>query len=140
MAYTYSFEKLEVWMLGRELTSHIYRLSAKWPDSEKFGLVSQIRRASVSICSNLAEGASKPSFKEKAHFTQIAYNSLMEVLNDIIIARDLEFIENIQLPVTREKIESLGNKLNAYRNYQLNQHRKSLRKSKGKPSDKQINE
>ena len=54
--YIYSFEKLEVWNESKEFTKSIFTLSSNFPDSEKFGLVSQLRRASVSICSNIAEG------------------------------------------------------------------------------------
>ena len=57
--YIYSFEKLEVWNEAKEFAKSIYFLTSKFPDSEKFGLVSQLRKASVSICSNVAEGSAR---------------------------------------------------------------------------------
>jgi len=77
--YTYSFEKLEVWKLARELVKEIYRLTEKFPSEEKFGLIGQLRRASVSVSSNLAEGSSRKSAKEQAHFTH-------HILHDFIQA------------------------------------------------------
>jgi len=81
MKYNYSFEKIEVWQLAKQLTVIIYKLTTNFPDEEKFGLTSQLRRASVSVPSNIAEGNSKSSLKEKAYFTEIAFSSLMEVRN-----------------------------------------------------------
>lgn len=75
----YSFEKLDVWKKARILTGTIYKISAKFPPEERFGLTSQIRRASVSVCSNLAEGSGRVSGKEQARFTEIAYSSLLEL-------------------------------------------------------------
>ena len=66
--YIYSFEKLEVWQLSKEFVKDIYRLTEKFPSEEKFGLTGQLRRASVSVSSNLAEGSSRKSAKEQAHW------------------------------------------------------------------------
>ena len=90
--HQFSFENLEVWQLSRKLVSKIYSLTKSWPASEKFGLTNQIRRAVISISSNLAEGTSRKSSKDQAHFTQMAYSSLMEVTNQLILARDLKYI------------------------------------------------
>lgn len=79
--YTYSFEKLEVWKEAIQFTVLIYELTKKFPDTEKFGLISQLRRASVSISSNIAEGTSRKTNKDKAHFMTIAFSSATEVLN-----------------------------------------------------------
>ena len=117
--YTYSFEKLEVWKLSRELASTIYNVTKEFPSEEKYGLVTQMRRCSVSISSNLAEGSSRKSMKDQAHFTQIAYGSLMELLNQLIISADLGFMTEAQLFEIRPAIEEIGNKLNAFRNSQL---------------------
>jgi four helix bundle protein len=82
--YLYSFEKLEVWKESIKLIKSIYDLTKDFPESEKFGLVNQLRRASVSIASNLAEGTSRSTNKDKAHFTTMAFSSLMEVLKSRI--------------------------------------------------------
>ncbi|WGK63984.1 four helix bundle protein [Croceiramulus getboli] len=81
MAYEFSFEKLEVWSDAKDLVKQIYTQTKKFPDDEKFSLTSQLRRAAVSVGSNLAEGTSRRSKKDQAHFSNLAYSSLMEVLN-----------------------------------------------------------
>ena len=125
--YIYSFEKLEVWNESKEFTKSIYTLTSKFPDSEKFGLVSQLRRASVSICSNIAEGSARKSFKDKAHFTTMAFSSTVEVLNQLILSFELDFIKEKDYLKLRLDIESITNKLNGLRNYQVD---KSLEISK----------
>ena len=127
----YSFEKLDVWKLSRKLNKNIYQISEKFPDSEKFGLTSQIRRASVSISSNIAEGGSRKSGIEQARFTEFAFGSLMEVLNQLILANDLEFINEQILNNERLLIEEIGNKLNKLKEAQLRKGRNA--------SNKQIN-
>ena len=71
--FEYSFEKLEVWKESIKLVKLIYSITNQFPLEEKFGLVSQFRRASISISSNLAEGTSRITNKDKAHFTIISY-------------------------------------------------------------------
>ena len=115
----FSFEKLDVWKLGRQLTLDIYRISNTFPDEERFGLTSQIRRAAVSITSNIAEGTSRNTGKEQARYTEISYGSLIEVLNQMIIAYDLKYITEDQLNSMRPLIEELANKLNSFRKFQL---------------------
>lgn len=102
--YIYSFEKLEVWKLAKDLCVHIYKLTSQFPPEEKFGLVSQMRRASVSIASNIAEGSSRISKKEQSHFYTIAYSSAIELLNQLIISHALTFIDDDQLIQSRLKI------------------------------------
>lgn len=81
MLYKFSFEKLTVWIDSKELVKLIYSVTKTFPQEEKFGLTSQLRRASISVASNLAEGTSRKTNKDKAHFTTISYSSLKEVLN-----------------------------------------------------------
>lgn len=118
--YQYSFEKLEVWKEAKELTKIIYRITKKFPDVEKFGLTSQLRRASVSIASNIAEGSARKTNKDKARFTTMAFSSAVEVLNQIIIVHELDLLSTEDYTSIRENIESITNKLNALRNYQTN--------------------
>ena len=118
--FTYSFEKLEVWVESKKLTKNIYLITKNFPSEEKFGLTSQLRRASISVCSNIAEGSARKTNKDKAHFTIMAFSSAVEVLNQIIIAHELEFINLKEYKSLREQIESITNKLNALRNYQIN--------------------
>ena len=120
----YSFEKLNVWKLSRELTKNIYKISSKFPNEERFGLTSQIRRAVVSVSSNIAEGSSRRSGIEQARYTEISYGSLLEVLSQLITAYDLEFIEEIVLNSQRPLIEEIGNKLNKLKEVQQSRGRK----------------
>lgn len=102
---TYSFEKLACWQHARELAVRIYNVTKSFPADEKFGLISQMRRAAISIASNLAEGTSRVSKKDQAHFSTISYSSTIELLNDIIIAKDLELLTDKLYKECREKIE-----------------------------------
>ena len=117
--HTYSFERLDVWNEARKLVVWIYQLTKAFPPEEKFGLSNQIRRAAVSVVSNLAEGSSRNSHKDQAHFSHIAYSSLLEILTQLIIANDLEFITREDLSAGRTKIENLTMKIAALRNSQL---------------------
>ena len=101
----YSFEKLECWQQARQLAVWTYGITQKFPAEEKFGMVSQMRRAAISIASNLAEGSSRKTAKDKNHFSTIAYSSTVELLNDIIIANDLNFLTETLYKEGREKIE-----------------------------------
>ena len=95
--YEYNFEKLEVWKFSIDFAKKIYEITESFPDIEKFGLVSQIRRAVVSVSSNLAEGSAKQSLKDQARFTEMAFGSLMEILNQIILSFKLKFIKENSL-------------------------------------------
>jgi four helix bundle protein len=117
--YIYSFEKLDVWKKARKLNSQIYTITKKFPKEETYGLVQQLRRASISISSNLAEGSSRNTYRDKARFTNIAYSSLMEVLNQLILSKDLKYINENEYLEIRPLVEEIGNKLNALLNYQL---------------------
>lgn len=117
--YIFSFEKLDVWIESKSLTILIYTLTQKFPEEEKFGLISQLRRASVSICSNIAEGTSRISDKDKAHFISISFSSTMEVLNQLILSFELNYLSEEDYIICRKKIESISNKLNALRKYIL---------------------
>ena len=114
--HIYAFEKLDVWQLSRLFAKEIYEITNSFPSAEKYGLVSQIRRASVSISSNIAEGSARGTFKDQAHFYQMSYGSLIEVLNQLIFATDLNFINDEILQKLRYQIDAIANKLNALRN------------------------
>ena len=88
----YSFVKLECWQHARQLAVWTYVVTKEFPSEEKFGLVSQMRRAAISIASNIAEGTSRKTSKDQAHFSTIAYSSTIELLNDLVITLDLNFL------------------------------------------------
>ena len=85
-------KKLDVWKLSMELSRRIYHLTAGYPGEERFGLVSQMRRAAVSIPSNLAEGAARSSNNEFRNFLSIARSSLSELDTQLDLSRQLGFI------------------------------------------------
>jgi four helix bundle protein len=111
----YSFEKLEAWVLAKDLTKQVYLLTKKFPNEEIYGLTSQIRRASISICSNIAEGGGRTSKIDFARFIQIAYGSMMELLNQLIIAEELEYIQKDELVKIREQIDQISIRLSGLR-------------------------
>jgi four helix bundle protein len=112
--HQYSFEKLRVWQRAREFVKRIYLLTRKFPDTEKYGIVSQLQRSAVSISSNIAEGSSRKSGKDQGYFLQMAYSSLMECLSQLILAFDLGYLDESELTGLREQIEEISNLLNAY--------------------------
>ena len=83
------FTELTTWQKGHELVLTVYKLTAGFPDTERFGLMTQMRRSSVSITSNIAEGFSRRSYIDKKHFYVMAHGSLTEVQNQLIIAKDV---------------------------------------------------
>ncbi len=119
MSYIYSFEKLQVWQDAIALSKSIYLITETFPNDEKFGLVNQLRRASNSVSSNLAEGTSRVTDKDKAHFTTMAYSSLMEVLNHLVLSKELGFLKEENYNDLRKEIYKISNMLNALRKAQL---------------------
>lgn len=115
----YSFEKLEIWEGIRDLIKDIYRATNQFPESEKFGLSNQMRRAAISVSSNIAEGTSRTSNKDQAHFSQIAYGSLLELLSQLIVSYELCFIKEEEYKRIRLKIDNLAPRISSLRNYQL---------------------
>lgn len=101
------YQDLDAWKESIKLVKKIYEITNKFPQDEKFGIVSQIRRASISIPSNIAEGATRFSDKESLRFMEIALGSIAEVETQLIIANELGFINNIY-----DELESLK-KVNA---------------------------
>ena len=101
----YSFEKLECWQHARLLAVWTYRITKNFPAEEKFGIIAQMRRASVSIASNIAEGTSRKTNKDQSQFSTIAYSSIVELLNDLIISNDLNFISQEQYKEGKDLIE-----------------------------------
>ena len=98
--YMHNFEKLDVWHISRELVVKTYQLLKAFPVEERFALCDQIRRAVISVPSNIAEGGSRVSPKEQTHFIEIAYGSLMEVYCQLTIAVDLGYLQHDNPEVT----------------------------------------
>ena len=92
MKKTKSFEELIVWQKAHQLTLDVYKLTQSFPKEEIYGITSQIRRASVSIAANIAEGYKRRTPKDKARFLNFSEGSLEEVKYYLILAKDLSFI------------------------------------------------
>ena len=116
---TYSFEKLLVWQKSKALTVNIYKLTSTFPKEELFGISNQMRRSSVSIVSNVAEGSGRQNAKEKARYTEIAYSSALELLSQLIISLDLEYIDQESYLGIRTQIEEITFMLDALRKSQI---------------------
>lgn len=97
----FSFENLEVYRSSRDLVKEIYILQKKFPSEEKYALCDQIRRSASSITSNIAEGAGRMSIKEKIHFIEIAYGSMMESFSQLQIAQDLGYVREDDVEALR---------------------------------------
>ena len=113
-------KKLDVWKLSMELARTVYRLTAGYPAEERFGLVSQMRRAAVSIPSNLAEGAARDSSNEFRNFLSIARSSLSELDTQLDLSQELGFIT----PKSRSEIDCLLTRIDKML-YALHQLKKS---------------
>jgi four helix bundle protein len=105
-----SFEDLIVWQKSHRLTLFVYQVTAAFPKTELYGLVSQMRRAAVSVPANIAEGFKRRKNPDKARCMNIAQGSLEEVRYYFLLARDLGYLKEIE----RERIDEVANLLNAY--------------------------
>lgn len=113
------FKKFEVWQLSHQLTLKIYTSTKNFPKEEMFGLTSQIRRSFASIGYNISEGSGRNSDKEFANFINIALGSSNEAENQLILAKDLDYIhenkyQNLseELTLLKKKLVTLWNGLN----------------------------
>lgn len=98
------FTDLQAWQNGHKLVLKVYKLTDKFPQKEMYGLGDQIRRAVVSITSNIAEGFGRHTYKEKIQFYYQAHGSLTEVKNQLIIARDVNYISKEEFDDTLEQL------------------------------------
>ena len=115
----FSFEKLIVWQKSRTLSVSIYKTTKLFPDDERFGLTSQMRRCAISLSSNIAEGSGRHTNKDKARFTEIAFGSALELLNQLILSNDLEYISNENYTQIRENITEITAMLDGLHKSQL---------------------
>ena len=114
-----TFPDLRVWQKAHKLALQIYKISKKFPKSEMYGLSSQIRRAVVSIASNIVEGFERKSSKDSLHFYNIADGSLEEVKYQLLLSHDLEYIDDKAYKETLELAEEVSKMLNSWIKSQL---------------------
>ena len=112
MSHIYSFEKMIAWQMSRQMAKQIYLKTKPFPKEELFGITSQIRRAVISICCNLAEGSARIGPKGQNYFYQIAFGSAVEVVNLLILTTDLEYLSNEDYTLLRSEIEKLTFQIN----------------------------
>ncbi len=110
----FGFQKLEIYNLSKEIVKDTYRLVKKFPSEEKYALAQQMTRAAVSVPSNIAEGTSRKSNKDKAHFINISYGSLMELVCQMEIALDIGYIDQSDFDEFVKKVKHLSVKINNY--------------------------
>ncbi|WP_136465654.1 four helix bundle protein [Flagellimonas onchidii] len=101
------FKDLEIWKMSRFFCSNVYKITSSYPETEKFGIVSQLRRASVSVPSNIAEGCSRKSNKDFSRFLEIAIGSLYEIETQLLISNDLGFIQKNELNLLLSDLNSI---------------------------------
>ena len=107
-----SFTDLNAWREGHKLVIEVYKITKNFPNDEIFGLVSQLRRAAVSITSNIAEGFSRNSYKEKLNFYSMALGSLTEVQNQLLIAKDIKYISDDQFKELADQTVTVSKLIN----------------------------
>jgi four helix bundle protein len=110
----HNFKKLSIWVNAMSLVKDVYLLTSNFPKEEKFGLISQINRCSISIPSNIAEGSSRSSNKEFSHFIKIALGSLFELETQIILSSDFKMINDQDSNIILDKITTLQKMINGF--------------------------
>jgi four helix bundle protein len=108
------FEDIKVWGMAKELVVAVYRLSGKGKFSQDFGLRDQIRRASVSVMSNIAEGFERGSKKEFARFLRIAKGSSGEVRSQLYVALELGYLDSQEFSTMRARVEDVSKGLSGF--------------------------
>jgi four helix bundle protein len=101
------FKDLEIWKLSRSFCRDIYEITSLFPSDEKFGLINQLRRAGVSVPSNIAEGASRKSNRDFSRFLEIAIGSCYEIETQLLISYDLNYIKEEDLNKLLHKLEAI---------------------------------
>ena len=119
--FQFQFEKLNAWQEARKLVVDVYQLLELFPKTENYALCDQLRRAVVSVPSNIAEGTGRLAVKEQIHFLEIAYASLMEVYCQLQIAVDLGYITPEALQVVKRKIFTTSKLISGLRTSKINQ-------------------
>jgi four helix bundle protein len=121
----FRFEKLEAWQLGIEFCNEVYEVTRVFPDDERYGLTSQLRKAATSIPANVAEGSGRTSDRDNLRFIDIAYGSLMEVVSHIEVAHRRMFVADESRHQLRQLADRLARVLSGLRNHLLKSTPKS---------------
>ena len=111
----YNYKDLDLYKASKDLVLSVYALLRKFPKEEQYALCDQLRRAAISIPSNIAEGSGRTSAKDQAHFFEIAFGSLMEIECQLDIACDLGYISNEELESLNAQIARVAAMLSGMR-------------------------
>jgi len=109
-----TFKDIKVWEKAHRLTLEIYKITVKFPTEEKFCLVNQIRRAIISVSSNIVEGFKRKSLKDRLHFYNMADSSLEEVKYQLMLAFDLKYITQEEYQKALDSAEEISKMLNSW--------------------------
>ena len=107
-----NYKELDVWQKSVAFTTELYEITSEFPDTERYGLTSQIRRAATSIAANIAEGWGRGSTGEYIQFLTVARGSLMELETHLIVACNLHLLSTDELGAVSKQIEDVGKMLN----------------------------
>ena len=117
----FTFEKLNAYKEARKLVVMVYNEIKAFPTEERYALCDQMRRSAISVTSNIAEGTSRTSIKDKIHFIEIAFGSLMELLSQFQVSVDLGYITEDTLEEIRKQIKIVSQLLSGLRSSYQNQ-------------------
>lgn len=117
--YLFTHEKLKSWQLAKTFAKRIYEVTTSYPATERYGLIDQLRRAAVSVMSNLAEGSGRTNARDQAHFSQIAYGSLMETDAQLQLSVELGYLPEADYYELRRAIQELSATISGLRATQL---------------------
>ena len=117
-----SVENLEIWREGIEIAKMAYQVTSSWPKHEQYGLISQVRRAAVSIPANIAEGVGRRSRREAARFAQIALGSLYELETLFYLSSELGYVERGVFRKLKERLSVLARRISSFVAYQEGEH------------------
>lgn len=118
----FRFEKLDAWQLSISFAHELYAITARFPDNERYGLISQMRRSAVSISSNIAEGSGRASDGDFARFLEIAYGSLMEVVSQLHVAKLQEYVTHQEFDTLYQSSDRLARILSGLRTSLSSRH------------------
>ena len=110
----HNFKKLDIWIKSMTLVKEIYVLTNKFPKSEQFGMVSQIQRSAISVPANIAEGSAKSSNKDFSRFLEISMGSACELETLIILAKNLNYIDNNYFESIEKQIQEIQRMIKSF--------------------------
>ncbi|MDO8524324.1 MAG: four helix bundle protein [bacterium] len=113
-----TFTEILAWQKAHQLTLEIYKITSQFPKTEQFGLISQMRRCAVSIPSNIAEGFKRKSLNDSLHFYNIAEGSLEELKYQLLLAKDLDYLNKEVYGELSELSDEVGKLLNGWKKSQ----------------------